>query len=108
MIDGVLNNTWVSAKYCTDLISNSSFDYDVILEQINSELNNKTSGWICPDVENITVTNNPSVFAAGNGTEFVMVVNSCKQAMEIDGNFTLSSYTNETCADHNESFKIAP
>ena len=37
--------------------------------------------WICPNVEEYTLLNNPFLFAGNN---FVMVVNACDVAVEID------------------------
>ena len=42
-------------------------------------LNDEFSGvdWICPDVSNFKVNNNPWLYDYGAGTNFVMVVNTC-------------------------------
>ena len=37
-------------------------------------------GWICPDVESITLDNNSFLDATGHSTNFVMVVNDCATA----------------------------
>ena len=53
--------------------------------------------WVCPDVANITLMNNPSLYTAGDGTEFIMVVNDCETAIQIDAANSLSTYaTNPT------------
>jgi len=52
-------------------------------------------GWICPDIRNITVFNNPFIF--DSGTNFVMVVNDCTVAVESDLKHNLTSYANSEC-----------
>lgn len=52
-------------------------------------------GWICPDIRNIPVFNNPFIF--DSGTNFVMVVNDCTVAVESDMKNNLTSYTDSEC-----------
>ena len=49
--------------------------------------------WICPNVEEYTLLNNPFLFAGAN---FVMVVNACNVATEIDEKFNITSYAGDT------------
>ena len=52
--------------------------------------------WICPDVSEITIYNNPFLFE--NGRNFVMVINDCPTAVAQDIESGITSYTNAQCA----------
>ena len=49
--------------------------------------------WICPNVEEYSLLNNPFLFAGNN---FVMVVNACNVAVEIDAKNNVTSYAGDT------------
>ena len=53
--------------------------------------------WICPDVADITIENNPPLYQAGNGYSFVLVVNTCPEAENIDSIHGLSTYATSGC-----------
>lgn len=56
--------------------------------------------WICPDVNEISVRNNPTLYPAVGGAEFVLVVNTCEKALAIDSKYSLKSYTDsKSCYD---------
>jgi len=56
--------------------------------------------WVCPDIESITVNNNPSLFTTGNGTSFYLIVNTCAQAIDIDTKYNLTStHSSNSCLD---------
>ena len=55
-----------------------------------------TGDWICPDVANITIFNNPFLFETGRN--FVMVINDCPTAVAKDAESGLTSYTDAECA----------
>ena len=55
-----------------------------------------TSGqyiWLCPNVPNITVNNNPFLYDYGKGRNFVMVVNLCSTAKKVEQENGLKSYS---------------
>lgn len=52
--------------------------------------------WICPDVKNITVLNNPALFDTGNGTDFYLTVTDCATAVQNDIKFGLTTYVDSS------------
>ena len=54
--------------------------------------------WICPDLRQIDIFNNPFLF--DKGQNFVMVVNDCPTAVRTNSLYNLTSYSDvEECAD---------
>ena len=83
---------WYSSKLCKDFYQ---APYEINGVSIKDEI--VMSQWVCPDVANITLMNNPSLYTEGDGTEFIMVVNDCETAKSIDAEHSLSTYaTNPT------------
>lgn len=60
--------------------------------------------WICPDVESITVENNPSMFWSDKGTAFYVAVNTCPDAKALDEKHGLTTYVDASveCATDDE------
>ena len=47
--------------------------------ETDASLNNEFSGnWICPDIDTITVYQNPYLYKYGDGINLIMVVNNCE------------------------------
>ena len=83
--------TWWNATYCHDLYS----DYiSNTLDPFPYEFPTNDR-WVCPDVQNITLNNDGFLLFNTASINFVMVVNDCKDATEIDANNNLKSYTDE-------------
>ena len=57
--------------------------------------------YICPDIPEIEVHNNPSTFVQGYGVNFNLVINSCSDAQHIDEKYGLSTYNSnyDNCQD---------
>ena len=91
MVDGDVRSAWYSATTCRGLYQNSE-NWDRLKGEFNSD------NWICPDVKNITVHNNPELYRDGDGQSFFMVVNNCTDAVNIDQKYGLSTYADTVCA----------
>ena len=63
--------------------------------------------WICPDIKNFTINNEPELYKKGDGTSLNFVVNSCENATRIDKKNGLSSYTNTWCKKNIDSENTA-
>ena len=64
--------------------------------------------WICPDVEDIKVDNDPFLFTYGTAASFVMVVNDCETAVKIDKAQGLTSYSTVECASSDTMLEYIP
>ena len=60
----------------------------------DSTMNTEFAGnqWICPDIDEFSVNNNPYLYKYGKGTNLVMVVNDCAYAKTMDSANNLVSY----------------
>ena len=61
-----------------------------------------TDAWVCPDVDEITILNYPSLYQDGSGKSFYVTINDCNKAVEIDEKFGLQSYSDVECATADE------
>ena len=69
MTDGTVVEKWYGSKPCNEIYQNETEVSD--------------SKWICPDVDNIEVLNNPNIYKKRNGNSFSLVVVECTTAKEI-------------------------
>ena len=90
MVNGQLSTKWFNSVSCSQRYK----DIDT-LNDISIEF---TSGWVCPDVSEIELDNNPVVFTAGNGTSFVFVANKCDIAKQIETENKLQPFNEDECA----------
>ena len=67
LYDSVQSTTWYSTKKCKDVYVDDTSEIGY-------------NNWICPDVANITLHNNPVQYRTGNGQSFNLVVKTCKEA----------------------------
>jgi len=75
MIEGKQEIKWHGAVRCNEKYS------DKVLEGTDGRSGELEDDlWICPDVDEFSVQNNPANFRTGNGTSFNLVVNSCSSA----------------------------
>ena len=97
------SKNWVPSIRCKEKYK------DKMLEDYLMALEFDSDDWICPDVEHIDIFNYPSLFEAGQGISFNMVINTCKAAVDVDEKNGLVSYvTDKTQAcygDDDTSFK---
>ena len=57
--------------------------------------------WICPDVKEIEIYNNPFLF--DTGANFVMTVNDCTVATEYEKKQGVASYSSATCMAYEDA-----
>lgn len=69
---------WYPAKRCNQMYDTTN---DSIMETEFSD-----DAWICPDIESITLNNDPWYYEYGSGQNIVMVVNQCDISTTNDGN----------------------
>ena len=72
MVDGISTVKWHNAQFCN------------LQEALKDDTEVKSDSWICPDVQNIEVYNNPLTYRSNNGTSFNLVVQTCFDAKRID------------------------
>ena len=71
---------WLPTKYCKDLYADQiAAGEQIFVDEFAQDWNND---WVCPDVSEISLFNDPQTF--GTGQNIVMVVNYCDTAQEID------------------------
>ncbi len=76
MTDGVQDDgNWVPSIRCQDLYAKNLMLTDKLVAE---EFANPD--WICPDLDEITILNYPSLYEQGDGLGFNMVINTCKEA----------------------------
>ena len=92
MVDGVISVKWHSAGRCADMYPD--------LAEYNGEF--YSPNWICPEVDTISVENNPPLYQYRDGQSFVLVVNNCTDAEKLDTDEGLSTYTTASCATPEE------
>ena len=51
--------------------------------------------WICPDIDQFQILNDPWLYKFSNGTNFVMVVNTCQDAKVNDKDHNLQTYADD-------------
>ena len=72
MTNDTIAHKWYGATSCTQ-------KYGTQAEEGGSLYNEFGGGnWICPDIEDFELENNPALYTTGNGTSLVMVVNTCQ------------------------------
>ena len=87
-----MTQQWHSSVFCDQFYEAPHIVNGVdISEEIASQ------DWICPDVTDITVLNNPTLYTSGSGIEFVMVVNDCETATSIDDKYSVTTYATKAC-----------
>lgn len=100
--------TWANTTACTNYASDA---YPSSAEYIDAQFGNLSSEgssiWVCPDVEELQVYNNPSLDPQSDGRSFVMVINTCSQAKKIEIDHNLTSYSNEPCYDENDNTTLS-
>lgn len=87
-----LTQQWHSAVFCDQF-----YKAPHIVNGVDISIELASQDWICPDVTDITVLNNPTLYTSGNGIEFVMIVNDCESATSIDSKHSLSTYATKAC-----------
>ena len=91
MKDGVQDDgKWVPSKRCKDIYADTLMLTDDLVAEEFSNPN-----WICPDLEEITILNYPSLYEQGDGLSFNMVINTCKEAVKIETEFIIKSYVTD-------------
>jgi len=86
-----INFNFVNAVRCLDLYATEITESTFYMEEFGDK------AWICPNLRNIDVLNNPFLFSKGRN--FVMVVNDCEVAAATDAEKGLKPYTDKGCAD---------
>ena len=76
MTDGEYSTQWVNTQKCSRRYVGILPDKDLIREY--------TDAWVCPDVDEITILNYPSLYQDGSGKSFYVTINDCNKAVEID------------------------
>mmetsp|Transcript_11659 Transcript_11659/g.15809 ORF Transcript_11659/g.15809 Transcript_11659/m.15809 type:complete len:112 (+) Transcript_11659:364-699(+) len=95
--DNVTTVEWYESVRCKDLYAEkiAGLPDDSAFKREFSK-----SEWICPKVDEISVRNDPTVYATGAGSAFEMIINKCSDALQIDVEHGLTSYeTTYNCKD---------
>ena len=95
--DGEFSTTWFDAIRCNEL-----YDRE-IAEEAFYATEFAANYWICPKVRTIEIYNNPFLFDTGRN--FVMVINKCSVAVDVDSTVGVESYSTATCLDDTEAAK---
>lgn len=104
MVDDEIVTEYHSTIKCNEFYaSQMETDFEMNVE-FSSDL------WICPDIETITIENNPSLFYSSKGTAFYVAINTCPDAKAIDEKYGLTSYADASldCATALEIEKYSP
>ena len=78
--DNQVEISWFNATKCDEFYADSP--YQNVQQEFDEDEDNFV--WYCPDISNITVNNGPLLYNYGLGRAFVMVVNLCSTASNID------------------------
>jgi len=85
--------TWLNTVRCRDFYKDKNIDsYDA---EFMSDF------WVCPDIENFVIQNNPSTYVLRAGSSLNMVINKCKKAEAVAKLHKLSTYNDNysNCKD---------
>ena len=70
-----ITTTWHDAVYCHDLYINNT-NYNLMNNEFNGLFN-----YVCPNITEISIDNDPFSMSGYNGTSFGMVVHDCSVAV---------------------------
>ena len=72
MVNDKLSIQWHNSTLCNEFYNEIDIHMSVDAEY--------GQPWACPDISNLTLDNNPTMYTKGNGTSFIMVANACSKA----------------------------
>ena len=79
MDNGTVSIQWHGAVRCNEMYKD-----EIERKKDGIDLELSDDYWICPDVDEILLHNNPDTYLTGYGKNFNLVINSCQDAKEID------------------------
>ena len=92
-----VTHQWYNTTLCTELYKDAMEEDPIIQREFTNELGNV---WWCPDVTQFTIHNDPVLYPYANGTNFVMVVNTCNTAKTVAADNKLYWDDSIVCKDN--------
>ena len=98
LIDGEETIEWHDAIRCRDKYKDR---IDRKQDGIDDEF--RSDYWICPDIDEIALQNNPATYQTGNGQNFNLMITSCGEAKRLEEEKGKKSYNSnyDNCQDVN-------
>lgn len=98
LIEGKETIEWHDAIRCRDKYKDR---IDRKQDGIDDEF--RSDYWICPDIDEIALQNNPATYQTGNGQNFNLIITSCGEAKRLEEVKGKKSYNSnyDNCQDVN-------